>query len=551
MSNSAAVVNHDNRISALFESFDRLDDPFLTDFTSAVPENFGELVSRVINEGAVVSDFVLNNRTALKSVVGGFHREADTYSAPVHESIQLLEDPTTKIVVSTHQPNLFAYSGVLKKIVLLEKLREVTQERSNGKVVNLFLIVDHDFLDENWIRMAQLPSMRHSSGIMELRLPIDDTKRWQLVCNAPLPSKNVVRHWKRQINSWIKACTESHIEKRKVVNSNLDSYWRDVVEPAYSRAHSYSDLNAFMMSVLVNRIWGYGTIFVRLSQLSRVFENGYTFLLSNAKTYSEALRGIEARLMANGIDTGISPSSYLSAPVWLHCECGSKASVKIVMRDGLARLEGPCMSCKKLLDLNLGNLENLDLSGSSALLSPRAIPIPLLLTRDLGISCYCSGTGGIGYLVDGSFVAKRLSLKFPLIAVWASKDRYLGIGQSPPLSNSDEWQRDFESELSLLYKTSELLRTKMIPLLNGRREAIKKEGSAAEYLSNLFSVKEEQRKIRQQISEISKAQNIAKLAPCFIDYAVNFGMSRTEQLWSDHLIRDGRLASSVAFAASA
>jgi hypothetical protein len=31
------------------------------------------------------------------------------------------------------------------------------------------------------------------------------------------------------------------------------------------------------------------------------------------------------------------------------------------------------------------------------------------------------------------------------------------------------------------------------------------------------------------------------------DYAVNFGMARTEQAWRNHLIRDGGLASSVSF----
>lgn len=90
----------------------------------------------------------------------------------VRDSLTLLDKPTTKIFVSAHQPDLFAYSGVFKKIVLLQTLKNVIerQEGHNRKeVVNLFVIVDHDFLDETWIRLAELPSVKHLFGRLELR----------------------------------------------------------------------------------------------------------------------------------------------------------------------------------------------------------------------------------------------------------------------------------------------------------------------------------------------------------------------------------------------
>ena len=89
-------------------------------------------------------------------------------------------------------------------------------------------------------------------------------------------------------------------------------------------------------------------------------------------------------------------SSYLNAPVWIHCRCGSKGSAKII-ENKLERLYlvGKCIACKNDLRIEIGSRNNIDLSRESLhSISPRAIPILLLLARDLGIGCYASGTGG-------------------------------------------------------------------------------------------------------------------------------------------------------------
>ena len=80
-----------------------------------------------------------------------------------------------------------------------------------------------------------------------------------------------------------------------------------------------------------------------------------------------------------------------------------------------------------------------------------------------------------------------------------------------------------------------------------RSEKIKSGEPAGELLAELFELKEAQRKVRQRISSAEKIRNAIGLSPCFIDYAVNFGMARTEQAWRSHLLRDGSLASPVPF----
>jgi hypothetical protein len=103
----------------------------------------------------------------------------------VSKTLNFLSDPETEILISLHQPNLFAYGGIFKKIVFLETLKDnISKCIVNKKIVNLFVIVDHDFMDETWMRLAQLPSPMNASGILELRMPMYNSKRWTLSAMA-------------------------------------------------------------------------------------------------------------------------------------------------------------------------------------------------------------------------------------------------------------------------------------------------------------------------------------------------------------------------------
>lgn len=543
MSSSLAIVDSAPQVRALFARFNQVNDPLVSEFTGSMPEKFADAVDRVGSQKFLASDFVLNNRVMLKPFVRKFHQEAGTLTDRIKSSIELLDDPAAKIVVSTHQPNLFAYGGVFKKIVMLETLKRAIEERDeNAKVINLFLVVDHDFVDESWVKLAQLPSMQHSSGIMELRMPVSESKRWQMVCNTPVPSQAIVHGWKRQVKSWIKK-NRTGADKGMLAD-NFEKFWQHV-EASHARAKSYADLNSFLMSRVVNDSWGYSTLFVRLSEISEVFEDGFTFLISNSGIYSDALRQTENMFMSRGVDTGVSSSSHLHAPLWVHCSCGSKASVRVAKRGGDLALSGPCMSCKKEIELNLGNPDNLDLGDKIQRLSPRAIPIPLLLARDLGVSCYASGTGGIGYLIDGSIVSKKMGLELPPVLVWPSRDAYEGIGQSEAVACMPA--ENIFQYLQSLEKQNAEYEEKIRPLLQHRAEKLKAGEPLDALLSQLFELKEAQRKVRLQIRIAEKIRNVTDLSPCFIDYAVNFGAAKTEQAWRGHLTKNGSLAAPVRF----
>jgi hypothetical protein len=556
-----AIDKSPRSVRSLFAKYEGINYPVISEFISSIPNNFSDAVNKMMSSSFTSSSnraataahpidhVILNNRSKLQKFIDKFHLEANTMTSGVSSNIKLLNLPTTKILVSIHQPNLFAYSGVFKKLVLLETLKNsIEQNDPNKKIINLFLIVDHDFMNGSWVRLAQLPSVRHSSGILELRLPVSNSMRWKMICNMPIPGRTILEYWRKQINSWIRKnsfLNYSTSDDKYQVLRNFEEFWQEV-EISYSRAKSYSDFNSFLMSQLVNKIWGYNTLFVRLTDIPSVFEDGFKYLISNFNRYSDVLRKTQNMFLTHGIYTGVSSSSYLNAPMWLHCKCGSKAHARIQEnRHQETILKGTCMSCKKYLHIKLDNHHHkIDLSDEVIhTLSPRAIPILLLLSRDLGVECYASGIGGsMGYTVVASTAFRELSINMPLTMVWPSTDIYFGFGQSEALELVQlTKQSDIMAYIERLKQTDAKQSYEIAPLIKERMRRINNGEPIQALLSDLFNLKEEQRKTRQLIKVADKVKNIVYMRPCFIDYAANFGMVNTETQWRQNLLNNNNL----------
>jgi hypothetical protein len=519
----------------------------IAEFANSLPQTFAEAVKLLCSNHIYVKNDVLQNRIRLALLSRKFHSEADTLTNTIENQLALLNDPATKLFVSTHQPNLFAYGGIFKKAVLLETLKTTIEKHKEWGIVNLFVIIDHDFINKIWIRRAQLPSFHDSSGLLQLRFPVDHLKMWDMVSNVPRPSETILYNWRSEIISWIKESSSSPSQRAKMVD-NLNSFW-EIVESAYSKARSYSDFNAFLMSKIINSIWGYNTLFVRLSETSKVFQNGFQFLISNLTAYTDVLRRTEQTPLSRGESTGPSSTSYEKAPIWLHCNCGSKASLS-VSTQGKFVFTGSCMSCKKELTLDFAadGSNRPDLSKVISFISPRAIAIPLLLSLDLQISCYCSGKGGgLAYLTDANAISKHLGIAWPLTLVWGSKDDYIGIAQNQALNAVHMKIPEAKSRLQELHSINDEYETKIRKLVNKRTELAKANASLSSILEELFQLKEEQRRIRREIVILEKATKILNLRPCILDYAVNFGMVYTEKQWRRHLLENGNLTATVSF----
>ncbi|HYZ94956.1 MAG TPA: hypothetical protein VE566_04300 [Nitrososphaeraceae archaeon] len=535
------------QVKTLFSKYRGVENPTITEYISSVPDTLSEAVdlmnSTWFNESFSATDYTLTNRKHLSEYIRRFHTAANTLTPAVNSAIGLLSDPSSKLLVSIHQPNLFAYGGVYKKIVLLETLKGLAESKKpNSKLVNLFLIVDHDFLDDIWMRTAQLPSIRNKGGVLEIRTPVSNTKRWQMVCNTPPPHKQILESWRKQLKLWIKNAATNNFDK-SVLLRNFEGLWTDV-EGAFIRSKSYSDFNAFFQSRVVNGIWGYKTLFVRLSDISPVFDKGFEFLLSGYDKYSRAVEKAEKYFLERNISTGVSSTAYLNAPVWIHCKCGSKASAK-VREDKLGILvRGKCMSCKSDLQIDFENTKGLKLSKEVIhKVSPRAIPILLLLSKELGIGCYASGTGGsVGYTILGSLIFRELSIKMPLTVVWPADDMYVGLGQSEALEYLQLRQRSDVIDFLRTLRAEDFAMSREIrPMLEERNLLVSEGQPIDEILSKLFKLKERQRKIHSMIKVVEKVKNSLQIKPCFLDYGINFGVKNTEANWRNNLIKNNNL----------
>jgi hypothetical protein len=535
------------QVKTLFSKYRGVENPTITEYISSVPDTLSEAVDLInstwFNESFSATDYTLTNREHLSEYVRRFHTAANTLTPAVNSAIGLLSDPSSKLLVSIHQPNLFAYGGVYKKIVLLETLRGLAESKKpNSKLVNLFLIVDHDFLDDIWMRTAQLPSIRNKGGVLEIRTPVSNTKRWQMVCNTPPPHKQIIESWRKQLKLWIKNAATNYFDK-SVLLRNFEGLWMDV-EGAFIRSKSYSDFNAFFQSRVVNGIWGYKTLFVRLSDISPVFDKGFEFLLSGYDKYSRAVEKAEKYFLQRNISTGVSSTAYLNAPVWIHCKCGSKASAKVREDKMGIILRGKCMSCKSDLQIDFENTKGLKLSKEVIhKVSPRAIPILLLLSKELGIGCYASGTGGsVGYTIVGSLIFKELSIKMPLTVVWPADDMYVGLGQSEALECLQLRQRsDVIDYLRKLRAEDFAMSREIRPMLEERNLLVNEGQPIDEILSKLFKLKERQRKIHSMIKVVEKVRNSLQIKPCFLDYGINFGVKNIEANWRNNLIKNNNL----------
>jgi hypothetical protein len=547
-SNTVATIDGDSKLSAIFSRYLNSSESDISKFVQSIPSKFDEAVDILIKNPIPKTDeFIGSNRKLLRKATTNFHSKAGTLNEKIINQIDALSDERLKIIVGIHQPNLFAFSGVFKKIVLLESLANHSK-RENHTIVPLFLIVDHDFMDDKWMHVAKLPSIRNATGVLDLRYPINDSKRWKISSMTDSPTRSLINYWENQIYNWIKNNKDLSKSEVKALYDRFQKFW-NIVEEAFLLADNYSEFNSFIMSKVVNNFWKYKTLFVNLSDLSRVFQRGYNFLLSENESYLRSLEKSEAYFRERGIYTGVSANLNKHSPLWLHCDCGSKASAKVSTKDnGEIVLIGKCISCKKNLSLSIGTIGKVSVPENKInMVSPRAIPILLLLSRELAISGYISGTGGsIGYTIVGKRVFDELQIKLPPMMLWAGNDVFTGIAQREASKYLEENNISNMSEffIDINYKNDEL-RKKIEPLISRRNEIYKNKEQLQDLLNNLFYYKHEQRKIKDVIKNVQKSKNALKLKSCIIDYAVNMEMEQIEHAWSHNLVNNNDLTKPV------
>jgi len=492
---------------------------------------------------------VHHRREQLAEWVRKFHEDCGTLSRQVEESIENLRSGSCIFLMTAHQPNLFAYSGVLRKATLNQVLSEKLAERLKQPVVTFFGLADQDFTDDRWVKSAVLPDVERRDGVLELRLDLPEKT---MLCRAPKPAEKVLDEWRNEIRAWFERNLRSiehycrsvgaKFERSDVLSRNFESFWT-IVEQAYSRAVVYSDFNSFTMSKIVNEAWGYPTLFSRFSECQQIFQEEFGFILSHFEDYSRCLK--QAVSTTDGTTGGVYEQEYDTIPFWYHCECGSKAKLMAEDEGESSSGLGKCLRCEKEYRIDFGPKEAPEISSIMPRISARSLPMPIVFFDGLAVCCYVGGEGGKEYLRQAKYVAEHMGLTFPPAAIWRPHDVYSGVGQSAALLAFKNLSSTFDfSQYESVKSSVEGEVAKIQEDIKALELQKKKLGDAgAEKMENIERMKalsEQQIEIRRKrgysliMRNLKLLENVAevmRLHPCIVDYAVNLGLRATSEQW--------------------
>ncbi|MGB8778451.1 MAG: hypothetical protein WCC82_09490, partial [Nitrososphaeraceae archaeon] len=111
MGNSTTKEEHiPLRVSTLFSKFGTMENPTVSEYISSIPNTLTEALSILLSskfaQNFSATDYTFANRKRLGQYIKQFHNQANTLNPEINDSIGLLDDPSSKILVSIHQPNL-------------------------------------------------------------------------------------------------------------------------------------------------------------------------------------------------------------------------------------------------------------------------------------------------------------------------------------------------------------------------------------------------------------------------------------------------------------
>ena len=539
-------------------------------------DDFRELVDSCVsfyemNKDEMGLERARERRAELSGFVEAFHKDCGTLTPSVEKRIEDLRNGVGLVLMTAHQPNFFAYSGVLRKATLNFVLAKELEEVLGVPVVSFFGIADQDFTDDRWVRSCQLPAVHRSGGILSIDVRLPEKLMLNRVAK---PSSDLLKNWRDEIEVWLNDAVRSVDRLCKAqgltvpsstsvatLTENFESFW-SVVEDCYRRSERYSDFNAFMMSRILNDVWGYDTVFSRFSECEQAFVDEFDFLLSRSEDYSRLLKEAKEIPCREGVGGGVSDQESSLAPFWYHCDCGSKIRLFLMEKDGLLIGHGNCMGCGEYQELEFGAENDPDVSGVASRISARAISMSLVFFDGLLPSCYVGGVGGVRYLMEAEHVAGGLGISFPPVVVWRPHDKYVGVGQMEAALElkricRDLGVRDVSAAKDLLESRVSEVRERLSNLEESKQtvveklrkhpkdEALKEEIKRISISRTKLVKSSNLSVISHELKILENVSTVSDLLPSVIDYAVNVGLKKTSDQWIRHLSENGSLSSDV------
>lgn len=540
-------------------------------------DNFRDLVDSCISfyeesKNKISLERIRAKRAKLSGFAEAFHKDCGTLTTSVQKRLEDLKNGNCLILMTAHQPNFFAYSGVLRKATLNFVLAKKLEEILGIPVVNFFGIADQDFTDDRWVKSCHLPAVQRSGGVLSIEVRLPERLLLNMVAK---PSSDLLERWRTEIETWLnnavrsvrRLCTEQGFAglcstlSEAALHKNFKLFW-SIVEDCYERSERYSDFNAFVISKIVNDVWKYDTVFSRFSECQQAFADEFSFLLSRFEDYSRLLKEAKQIQRDEGISGGVSDQEPLLTPFWYHCDCGSKAKLFSREKNGSLFGEGNCVSCGEYYELEFGAKNDLNISSIASRISARAIPMSLVFFNGLMPSCYVGGFGGVRYLIEARHVAKGLEIPFPPVVIWRPRDKYLGVGQMEAVLELMRICKFLGAQD--LSAAKDLLKSRIVEIreridkLEGVKERIAEKlrenphnEELKERLKNVSMNQTERIKISnlsvisRELKLLENVSTVLDLIPSILDYSVNIGLKETSNRWIWHLGKDGSLSSDV------
>jgi len=410
-----------------------------------IPETFDELADCVQKKhnSTIITEKSLENRNRFANMAKKFHLEANTLTNLVKENIEFLERKKECIFLfSAHQPNLLPYSGIVRKLTLMEALKIRLAATSSIPVISLFSISD-EALPDRWVKNAQLPDVMTKDGCFGISNPEIKKKHHNRLTgygkyttkinSIPKPTPETLSTWIDRISSWIRitlklirrlACENGCQISNEQVNALFKNTKEiiEVLEDSYKQARNYADLNAFLLSKIINESFGYSTLFVRYSESKDILKDEISLLSHDYERYLEASK--------EALDKTNSSSSDIElAPFWYHCECGGMANLLFHKVESTNFYQGDCINCGKNHKFDIEQISS-ETGDFFSNISLRAIPFMIVYFEGLRPDLFVGGNAGlIDYYPQAKTVVGKLGTEWPVIGIWNPYDRYSGIGQ--------------------------------------------------------------------------------------------------------------------------
>jgi len=319
------------------------------------------------------------------------------------------------------------------------------------------------------------------------------------------------------------------------------------LEEAYQNAENFADMNAIILSKVINDLMNCSTIFFKYSDGLNTFEESLSRLLSCNTDYIQLYNSFAEQYNLDKIQ-----EDY--APFWYHC---SSCEGKVPLQQRGIELEETCLSCGTLYNFDFIGQENPDLSNISKRISPRAIPRHYITFDGLGVSFYAGGHAGAHYTSIAENIARIIDFRFPPVFTWFNKDYYTGVQQFNAFIQIHRILK-LDSYNQFLLKYSELntqtirevedLRYQ-IESLESEKNSLKNdliesrnETFRNQTMSDLREISNTEKKLKTKIQQtehkitvLNNSVQSFRIFPSFIDYLLNTDALSISEQWHHFL----------------